>query len=126
MWVASAPHEVGGDELPGPGGGPKAAHNATPRHWLRGLGMDIHVVHPLTRPRDVTMEQLHPPVHLQGAAAVQPHPMMPALHPKWLQRSTFLPTPSPVTLVRGWSGPHSIRMRLWRMTSKLSICKSTM
>ena len=48
------------DEHPSPRGGPEAACNATPRHWLGGLGMDIHVVHPLTCPQDVTMEQLHP------------------------------------------------------------------
>ena len=44
----SAPHEVGRDEHPGLGGGPKAAHNAAPRHWPRGIGMGIHVAHPPT------------------------------------------------------------------------------
>ena len=53
-------YKVGRDGHPGPGGGPEVGHYATPRCQLRGLGMDIHVAHPLTRPRDVTMEQLHP------------------------------------------------------------------
>ena len=64
MWAVSAPCEAGRDGHPSPGGGPKAAHDATPRCQLRGLGMDIHVAHLLTCPRDVTMERLHPPVHL--------------------------------------------------------------
>ena len=62
---------MGGDEHPGPRGGPKAAHDAAPRCRLRGLGMDIHVVCPLTCPRDVTMHRLHSPVHLRGMAT--PH-----------------------------------------------------
>ena len=57
-----------------------------------------------------------PPVHLRGAAAVWLHPTS-APHPKWLRWSTFLPMLSPVTLVRGWPGPHSIRMRHRRMIS---------
>ena len=60
MWAVSAPWEVGRDGHPGSGGGPKVAHNAAPRCQLRGLGMDIHVAHPLTCPLDVTMERLHP------------------------------------------------------------------
>ena len=56
MWVVSVLYEVGGDEHPSPGGGPIAVHDATPRCQLRGLGMDIHMAHPLTHPRDVTME----------------------------------------------------------------------
>ena len=56
MWVASALHEAGGDEHPGSRGGPKVAHDAASRCWLRGPGMDIHMVCPLTHPRDVTME----------------------------------------------------------------------
>ena len=51
---------MGGDEHPSPGGGPKAAHGATPRCRLGGIGMSIHVAHPPTCPRDVIMEQLHP------------------------------------------------------------------
>ena len=31
----------------------------------------------------------------------------------------FPPTPGPVTLERGWPGPCSIRMRHWRMISKV-------
>ena len=64
MWVVSAPCKVGRDEHPGPRGGPEAAPDVASRCQLGGLGMDIHVARPLTHPRDVTMEQLHPPVHL--------------------------------------------------------------
>ena len=56
MWAVSALHKVGGDEHPGPRGGPEAAHDAAPRHQLMGLGMDIHVAHPPTHLRDVTMD----------------------------------------------------------------------
>ena len=35
------------------------------------------------------------------------------------------PMPSPATLAWGQSGPHLIRMRHWKMISKLSICLST-
>ena len=57
--MASAPCEAGRDKHPSPGGGPEAAHYATPRCQLRGLGMDIHAAHPPPpRLRDVTMEQL--------------------------------------------------------------------
>ena len=64
MWAVSAPCKVGGDEHPSPREGPEAACNAVPRCQLRGPGMDIHVVCPLTCPQDVTMEQFQPPVHL--------------------------------------------------------------
>ena len=60
MWVVSAPRKVGGDEHPSPGGGPKVASNTASRCQLGGLGMDIYVARPLTCPRDVTMERLHP------------------------------------------------------------------
>ena len=50
MRAVSAPCEGGGDGYPGPRGDPEAAHDATPRCQLRGLGMDIHMTHPLTRP----------------------------------------------------------------------------
>ena len=56
MWAVSAPCKAGGDEHPSPRGDPEVAHDATPRCQLGGLGMDIQVACPLTRPRDVTME----------------------------------------------------------------------
>ena len=34
----------------------RVARDATPRRWLGGLGMNIHVAHPPTCLRDVTME----------------------------------------------------------------------
>ena len=46
--AASALHEAGGDEHSGQGGGPEAAHDATPRCQLRRLGMHIHMAHPPT------------------------------------------------------------------------------
>ena len=46
--AGSALCEVGGDEHPGPGGGPEAAYDATLRHQPRGIGMDTHVSHPPT------------------------------------------------------------------------------
>ena len=73
--MASAQCEVGKDEHPGPGGGPEAACNTASRCQLRELGMDIHVAHPPTCPRDVTMEQLYPlytfEVQLQGGCIPQ-------------------------------------------------------
>ena len=87
MWAVSALCKAGRDEHPSPRGGPEVACDATPRCRLGGLGMDIHVACPLTCPLDVTMEQLHPPVH-RGVAAALPHPAMSAPHPKWLQRSS--------------------------------------
>ena len=47
--AASAPCKVGGDKHPSLEGGPKVAHDATPRCRLGGIGMDIHMAHLPTR-----------------------------------------------------------------------------
>ena len=44
--AGSAPHKAARGEHPGPGVGPEAACDATPRHRPRGIGMDTHVAHP--------------------------------------------------------------------------------
>ena len=62
-WI-EALHQVGGlssvpsgqRQASGPRGGPEAARNTAPRYWLGGLGMDIHMAHPPTCLRDITME----------------------------------------------------------------------
>ena len=74
--MASALHEAGGDEHLSPGGGSEVAHDATPRHRLRGLGMGIHVTHSPTCLQGLIVEKLHPHVHLQGATVEQLHPPM--------------------------------------------------
>ena len=53
MWAASVPCEAGGDEHPGPRGGPEVAHVVAPICWL---GMDIHVPHRPIHLRDISME----------------------------------------------------------------------
>ena len=40
------PCEAGRDEHPSPGGGPKAARDAAPRHQPGGIGMGTHAAHP--------------------------------------------------------------------------------
>ena len=122
--AGSAPHEVARGEHPGPGGDPKAALDATPRHQPRGIGMDAPTAHPPVCLRGATVEQPYPPVHLRGATVEQPYPPMPTPCPNWPRLLTSHPMPSPATPVREWPGPPLMMKMHGMMTSKPHTCQS--
>ena len=62
--AGSAPREAAGGGHPGPGGGPEAALDATPRHWPGQIVMDVPAAHLPVHLQNATAEQPHPPVHL--------------------------------------------------------------
>ena len=95
---------VASGEYPGPEGGPRAALDAAPRQWPKGVGAGTSVAHHLT--------------HHLIATVGDPHPLMPTPCPSWPQLSMSCPMPSPAAPVGEWPGPPLTRRMPGRMTSK--------
>ena len=102
---------VANREHPGPGTGPGAALDATPRHQPKGIGVGTPAACHLTC--------------RQVATVGDPHPPLPTPCPSWSWLSTFCPMPVLATLVGEWPRPPLMRRTHGRMTSKPHTCLST-